>query len=658
LWTRQFGGDPSVIGREITLNMRPYAVIGVMPESFDFTADAEELWVPIAFTPERRAMHDEHFLRVYARLRPGVTLEQANRQLDAIGKRQQERYPKENAERGFAARPLMEAFVGDYDDRLFLLLGSVGFVLLIACGNVANLLLARGTARVRELALRSALGAGQGRLVRQLVTESVVLGAAAAIAGLALAAWLIRLLIAYSPPGVPRLEQARLDSVVLAFAVLLTFVSSLVFGLVPAWRAARTDVNANLKSARGTGARATKDRVRFALIGAEVALALVLLVGAGLLIRSNLAIQRVDPGFDPHGVFTARVTLPQAKYGDASSLSRTYDEIVKQVAGIPGVTAAGVSTTVPSAGGFSNGLVAEGRADDLRNAVPTMARFVSPGYFEAMGVRIERGRPFTDHDRQGAPLVMIINESVARAMWPGEDPIGKRISCCNQNPDGSRSYKTVVGVAKDVRAAGPAQPADPEFYLPIAQLPEIAWTWTGGNMFLVARTAGEPMAIAPSVRRVVRAIDPGVPVFQERTMEQRMASTIATGRFNTMLLTILGGIGLLLSAVGIYGVIGYFVSQRTSEIGVRVALGATKRDVIRLIVWQAAKPVLAGVTLGLVGAFFAVQLIAAQLVGVPAIDPVTFGAVVFALLFVAVLASLIPATRAASLDPTKALEAA
>jgi predicted permease len=275
-----------------------------------------------------------------------------------------------------------------------------------------------------------------------------------------------------------------------------------------------------------------------------------------------------------------------------------------------------------------------------------------------MGVRIERGRPFTDHDRQGAPLVMIINESVARAMWPGEDPIGKRISCCNQNPDGSRSYKTVVGVAKDVRAAGPAQPADPEFYLPIAQLPEIAWTWTGGNMFLVARTAGEPMAIAPSVRRAVRAIDPGVPVFQERTMEQRMASTIATGRFNTMLLTILGGIGLLLSAVGIYGVIGYFVSQRTSEIGVRVALGATKRDVIRLIVWQAAKPVLAGVTLGLVGAFFAVQLIAAQLVGVPAIDPVTFGAVVFALLFVAVLASLIPATRAASLDPTKALEAA
>jgi predicted permease len=274
-----------------------------------------------------------------------------------------------------------------------------------------------------------------------------------------------------------------------------------------------------------------------------------------------------------------------------------------------------------------------------------------------MGVRIERGRPFTGSDREGAPLAMIVNESIARAMWPGEDPIGKRISCCNRNPDGSPSLKTVVGVAKDVRAAGPAQPIEPEFYLPIAQLPEVAWGWTSGNMFIVARTAGDPMAIAPSVRRVVNAIDPGIPVFQERTMEQRMASTIATGRFNTMLLTILGGIGLLLSAVGIYGVIAYFVSQRTSEIGVRVALGATKRDVIRLIVWQAAKPVLAGVGIGLVGAFFAVQLIAAQLVDVPATDPVTFGTVVLALLAVAVLASLIPARRAAALDPSKALAA-
>jgi predicted permease len=658
LWTRQFASDPDIVGREITMNMRPYTVIGVMPSQFDFTSDAEELWVPIAFSPERRAMHDEHYLQVIARLRPGVTIEQANRQLGALGKRQQERFPRDNAERGFAARPLLEVLVGDYRSRLLLLLGSVGFVLLIACGNVANLLLARGTARVRELALRSALGAGQGRLVRQLVTESVVLGVVAAVAGLALAAWLIKLLIAYSPPGVPRLEQARIDGVVLAFSAGIALLSSLVFGIIPAWRASHADVNANLKNARGTGARATKDWVRFTLIGAEVALALVLLVGAGLLIRTNIAMQRVDPGFEPSGVFTARVALPQTKYSDPGLLFRTFTEIADQVSALPGVTAAAVTTTVPSAGGFSNGLLAEERGADFAHLVQSMARFVSPGYFKAMGVRIERGRGFTDADRLDAPDVIIVNEAIARTMWPGQDPLGRRIRCCRVNPDDIPVLLTVIGVATDVSAEGPAQPVQPEFYLPIAQLSKVEWGWTNGNMFVVARTAGDPMAVAPSVRRVVAGIDPGVPVFQERTMEQRMASTIATARFNTFLLSILGGIGLLLSAVGIYGVIAYFVSQRTSEIGVRVALGATRRDVMRMIVWQAAKPVLVGVAVGLLGSFFAVQLIATQLVGVPATDPVTLGFVVAALLIVSVMASLIPARRAAALDPTKALQTA
>jgi len=651
-WTRQFGADPGILGRQITLDARPYTVIGIMPASFDFTADAEALWTPIAFTAERKAMHDEHYLSVYARLRPGVTIEQAAQQLHTIAGDLRTRFPQDNAERELSVFSLMQTFVGDSRERLYVLLGAVGFVLLIACGNVSNLLLARGAARGRELAVRSALGAGQGRLVRQLFTESLVLGLAAAAVGVALARVFIAVLISHSPPGVPRLEQAHLDGLALGFAVLLAVASSIVFGLVPAWRASKTDINTTLKEAvRGAGARGGRDIVRSALIAAEVALALVLLVGAGLLIRSAVETQHVPLGFNAKGVFTGRISLPAVKYPSPASLMQATQAIQDAVTALPGVTAAAMASNVPGVGTFSNGLVPEGEASELRNVRQSMARFVAPGYFEAMGLPIVKGRGFQPTDREGSPLVMIVNQTLAQRLWPNQDPIGRRV-----NGSFAKDAKTVIGVVADVRFEGPAGPVDPEFYQPLAQMDEMAWDWTRRSLFVVARTGGDAAALGPGVRRAISTVDPGVALYSVRTMEERMAVTLETARFNTMLLVTLGVVGLLLAAVGIYGVISYFAAQRTAEIGIRLALGASRGSVLKLVVRQAAAPVAAGVILGGLGAVVASQAIAAQLVNVRANDPLTFAAVAAVFAVIALIAALIPARRAAGLDPTIALQ--
>ena len=652
LWTRQFGADAGIVGRDITLNQRPHTVIGVMPPSFDFTNDREELWVPMAFTPERKQVRDQHPLVVVGRLRDGVSLQQASQQMMTIVQRRREVWPDESAERTMHAAPLLDQFTGDYRESLFVLFGAVAFVLLIACGNVSNLLLARGAARARELAVRSALGAGQGRLVRQLFTESVVLGGIAAAAGVALARWLIAMLIAFGPAEVPRLDQARIDGVALTFATLIALAASVVFGLVPAWRASRADVNSTLKEAgRGAGSRGPRDIVRSGLIAAEVALALVLLVGAGLLIRSALEIQRVTPGFDPAGVFSGRVMLPPVRYKDAGSLLGVSQDLEQAVGRIPGVRMATVSSSVPSVRPFSNGLLPEGKALELSNIVQTDGVLVAPTYFQTLGIPILRGRGFNDRDRIGAPLVVILNETAARQLWPGGDALGKRLTSAN-----SLGATTVIGIAGDVRVAGPSAPAPPTFYVPLAQLNEEGWG-SSVTVFLVARTEGDAAAIGEAVRRAVASIDPGIPLYDVATMEQRMAATIETARFNTMLLAILGGVGLVLAGVGIYGVISYFAAQRTSEIGIRLALGATRADVVRMVVRQAAGPVLAGVVLGATGATFASRALATQLVNVQPTDPMTFAIVAAALIFVALIAALIPARRAARLDPTRALQA-
>ena len=658
LWARRFGMDPSTVGRRITLNERPYDIIGVMPAQFDYTANSEELWVPIAFTAERKATHDEHYLQVYGRLKPDATSEQALWELHANAQRLRVAFPRDNSELDFTTVSALEDLVGDYPRRMFTLLGAVGFVLLIACGNVANLLLARGATRAGELAIRAALGAGRARIARQLLTESVVLAVLSAIVGIGFAAWGIRALVAAAPPGVPRLEQTALDPYVLGFTLIVTLVSAMMFGVAPALRAARVDVQTVIKAGgRGGGMGGVRDRLRTGLIVAELAVALVLLVGAGLLIRSSLALQRVKPGFDPSGVLSTRFALPAASYPDRATVVQTFQKLADAAAQIPGVTAAAITTQVPMGGGGNgNGLIPEGVAFESRNAIGSRLRMVTPSYFDAMRIPIVKGRPLTDVDRQGALKVMVISEALARAAFPDKDPIGKRIACCESAPDGkSPDFKTVVGVAGDVRSRALGEAPAPEFYLPIDQVPAVGWDWVQRTAFIVVRTDLDPLALSNPVRGIVRDVAPGVPVFQVRTMEQRLRDSMATARFNTMLLTLLGLVGLVLAAIGVYGVIAYFVTRRTQEIGVRIALGASRGHVLALVFRQAAWPIGLGIVVGIGMAALATRVLATQLFGVSAYDPVTLGAVVIALAVVALVASLIPAARAASVDPTRAL---
>ncbi len=658
LWQRRFGADRAIVGRDIRMNGQPYTVLGVMPSSFDLTADSAELWVPIAFTPERKAMHDERFLTVVGRLKDGVTPEQATEDLEAIAAALRP-IDRANTNLHFRAVPFMEQFVGDYRTRLFVLLGAVGLVLLIACGNVANLLLARSAVRGREVAIRAALGAGRGRIVRQLLTESAVLGLVSAAAGLAFAWWGMRALVSLVPPGVPRIEQASVDGVVLAFTLGISILSSLVFGCAPVVRAARTSLSEALKEGgRGSAGTRGRDWLRSALVAAEVAFAVLLLVGAGLLIRSALELQRVRPGFDPKGVMTARLTLPLAKYPEPERVVATFERLAEEVARIPGARVAAVASNIPLVRtGNNNNLRAEGTPDEPEYGIESSLGIVTPDYFTAMGIPIVRGRTFDARDRRGSQKVMIVNQALAEALFPGKDPLGKRVGCCEREPDGSRIYKVIVGVAANVRSRGLGEELRNEFWLPVPQVPDKAWTWVQRSMYVVARTSGEPEALTPALRRAVASVDPDAPLYSESTMEQRMEEFAATARFNTLLLTLLGVIGLILSTVGIYGVIAYFVTQRTAEIGVRMALGAMPRHVILLVLRQAILPVAAGVILGLVASAAATRVLAAYLVGVEPTDPLTLATVVAVLALAALLATILPARRAASVAPTQALQA-
>ena len=658
LWVRRFGGRP-IVGTSIRINGRNSVVSGVMTAAFDLTSDGEELWVPIAFTAERKAMHDEHYLSVYGRLARGASIQQALQQLEAVAVRLRHDFPRDAGELRYSMQSFREQFVGSYRSRLFILLGAVGLVLLIACGNVANLLLARGAARGREIAVRTALGAGRGRIVRQLLTESTVLALTAAAAGLVLAQWFITGVVAASPPGVPRLEQARVDPVALGFALAIAIACSILCGLAPALRLARSAIQTGLREGgRGSTRGGFRDRLRASLIAAEVALSLLLLVGAGLLIRSALALQQVNPGFDPHGVLSARIALPQTSYGDPARARDTFQRLADDVAHAPGVAHSAVTSyAAMGPGGGSNGLLTEDAgAFDLRKLIQSQLRIITPDFFAAMRIPIVKGRAFTADDRRGGLNVMIVSETLAARAFPGQNPIGKRIGCCEQGADGTPSYKVVVGVAGDVRSRGPATPPNPEFYLPLTQAPDAAWDWIGRTMYIVARTDGDPQALAPSLRAALARIDPDLPLFDVRQMDQRLTATLATARFNTLLLSLLGVVGLLLAASGIYGVIAYFVSQRTQEIGVRIALGASSGAVVRLVLREAMRPVALGAGVGVAAALGASRLLSSQLFNVSPTDPLTIAAVVITLIGVALVASVIPARRAAAVDPTRALQ--
>lgn len=658
LWMRRFGGSAALVGRSIRMNGVSYVVSGVMPASFDLTTDSEELWTPIAFTPEQRVLHDEHYLQVYGRLRPGASRERLHAELEAVAVRLRRDFPKDCSHLTFSVHPFTDDFVGDYRTRLLVLLGAVAVVLLIACGNVGNLLLARGAARGREIAVRRALGAGRGRIVRQLLTESVVLALGAAGAGVVFAMWATRALIAWSPQGVPRVEQARIDPAALGFAVALALASSVLCGLAPALQLARSDVQSGLRDGgRGSTGGGFRDRLRAGLIVAEVALSLLLLFGAGLLIRSAIALQHVSPGFDPTGVLTARFSLPEAVYTDPVRESETLRRINDAAAALPGVSASAVTSfAAMGGGGGMNGLFPEGGEMPIeQHLIPSTLRLTTPGFLGAMRTPMLKGRNFTDEDRASGQKVMIVSAALAARAFPGQDPIGKRIACCEPGLNGGQDWKVVIGVAGDIRSRGPAVAPRPEFYLPMAQAPKDAWRWYR-IFYVVVRTDRDPAWLADSLRAAVTTVDPDLPLFDVRTMDQRIGLTLAESRFNTLLLSLLGGIGLVLAATGIYGVIAYFVSQRTQEIGVRIALGASRGSVVRLILGQALRPVALGAVVGVAAALAAGRVLSSQLFGVSRTDPLTIAAVVATLIGVALVASAVPARRAAAVDPTRALQ--
>jgi predicted permease len=658
LWKGRFGGDRMLLNRTIKLSSRDYTVIGVMPPGFDPTLSSEKLWVPAAFTPERKASHDNHQFTVVALRKAGVTAAAAEHDVNEVMHDITRRFPRDATEMSVHAQSLPDFLIGSFRQQLFFVLGAVGVVLLIACGNVANLLLARGAARAKEMALRGALGAGRARLVRQLLTESVVLGLVAAGLGVGLAWGGVKLLVASAPAGIPRLDETRVDALVLAFALAVALLSSVVFGLVPALRAARVDLQAALREG-GRGMGTAKDRVRAVLIGAEVALALSLLVGAGLLIRSSIVLRNTDPGFDLTRMVSARVALPAVTYQEPDQVRRAFEGILAQLQTEPGVRAASIVSQAPlGGGGGSNGLLPEGKEPVPANFILSNRRLVPPGYLATMGIALLRGRALDEHDVAGAPRVMVVSAELARRAWPGENPIGKRIACCEGTPTDPR-LKTVIGVAADVHQQGPTVAFAPEFYLPMAQVPPEAWGWVRRTMTLVARGATDDAApVVAAMRDAVRRVDPALPIYGVSTMRDALGQSTAQARFNMILLTTLGIIGLILAAVGTYGVVSYFVSLRTHEIGVRMALGADRGDVLKLMAWQGLRPILAGVAAGTVAGLWGATLLKDSLYGVSANDPVTFAAVAAALIGAGLLATLIPARRATGVSPMRALDSA
>jgi putative ABC transport system permease protein len=657
LWRSQLGAAPGVLGRTLRLDGEPYTIVGVMPASFDYTRDNEELWVPAAFDAETVANHDRHNLVVYGLLKTGISVPQANQEAAGISRELARRFPQDDSERGFRIQPLKDLLVEDYRERLLVLFGAVALVLLIACTNVSNMLLAQGAGRARELTVRSALGASRGRIARQLLTESIVLGLAGGLLGIVLAVGAVGGLIAASPPGVPRIEQADLDATALAFAVAISLASSVIFGMAPLLRATRRDLRPILhEGGRTPSLGGRRDRVRTALVAGQVALALLLLVGAGLFIRTAIHLQRVPPGFEPHGVLTARLSLPPGGYSASSSVVRTWTAIVAELEAAPGVRAAAVTSQVPfGPGGNSNGLIAEAATIDVAKAVDARLRLITPGYLRTMGIPLLRGRAFGNEDVAGSPRVMIVSRGLAQRLWPGQDPIGKRVACCEGSDDDPR-WKTVIGIAGDVRSRGLGEELYPEFYLPIAQAPDEAWDWVQRTMTIAVRASNADAAsLAGTLRAAARSAAPGVPLYDLATMDERRRGSLAQDRFHTLLLVGLGGVGLLLAAVGIYGIIAYFVAQRRPEFGVRMALGATGRDIVRLTLRQSILPVALGIAAGIAGAAGASRVLASSLRGVGPRDPLTFASVVLVLGAAAALASYLPARRAARVDPMEAL---
>jgi putative ABC transport system permease protein len=656
LWTRRFGARPDALGQTLRLNNVPHTILGVMPAAFDAIAGRADVIVPIAFTPERLAMYDEHYLELYGLRRADVSLAQVNDELARHAEGLMRDHPNENVDRGAGSQRLDEAIVGDFRLRLLVLMFAVSAVLVIACGNAANLLLARLAVRSRELSIRAALGAGRGRIVRQVLAESLVLALAGAVAGVLAAWWLLPLLLAAAPEGVPRLGDASLNGTVIAVALLLAVASAVVVGLLPSWSATARNLRQDLGDGKGAVTGTLVPWLRQALIAGQAAMVVVVLAGAALLIRSAINLQQVSVGFDTTGILRARVGLSTERYRTPEAARMAFASLESLLSASPGVALAGIDSQAPLVGGSgSNGLIPEGRAISLASVINSRSHFVTPAYFRLLRQPLKAGREFSSADVRSTPLVMIVNETLARAAFEGMDPIGRRISCCEGQP-GQPSFKTVVGVVADVRSRGPAQEPVPEFYLPLAQIPDAAWSWIDNTVDVMARPAeGDPVALAAAIRNAVAELDPSLPVYDVRTMDEGLRRTTSQARFNTMLMSLLALTGLVLAALGIYSVMAWLVAQRTREIGVRMALGASSSRVVRQVVGHGLKPVAAGLLVGVVAALAVGGMLRGQLFQVSPRDPITLAAVVILLLVVAMVAALIPARRATTIDPARAL---
>ncbi|MFL6263149.1 MAG: ABC transporter permease [Thermoanaerobaculia bacterium] len=660
-WQRHFGGDRNVIGRVLHVDGEPLAVVGVMPAGFGFPRGGEmphgfgfaaqpDVWVPLAFPPEQRQNRGNHAYLAVGRLRPGVSIPRAQAEMTAIAERREKAYPDTDAGWRNRVRPLREQMVGDIRPALLILLAAVGVVLLIACVNVASLLLAQAAARQKEIAVRTALGAGRGRMVRQLLTESALLAAAGGAAGLLLALWGMRAFTLWIPADVPVSSHLTLDPRVLLFTLGVTLLTGVLAGLAPAFQMTRPDLAESLRDGTRAGSGTSRgNRTRGVLVIVETALAVVLVVCAGLLIRSFAHVARVDPGFRPEGVLTLQVPLSPVKYPDFPKRWAFLSQALERLRTLPGVDMAGTVSNLPLSGEEEiDGIIVEGMPRPKPSEAPLAdLRQASPGYFEAMGIRVLRGRTFTGEDREGARGVVVVNETLARTHWPGVDPVGKRLRFGIYDSS-EKVWLSVVGVVDDVRSSSLEGAPRAQAYLPAAQ---VAFS----GQYLVLHTKGDPQGLIAAARSAIWSVDRDQPVAEVRTMSKVVSQSVAGRRFNMVLLEVFAGLALVLAAVGIYGVTAYSVARRTREMGLRMALGAGRGTVLGLVLREAGGLALAGLAAGLALAFAASRVMASLLFGIGATDPTTFAGVAATLALVSLFAAWVPGRRATRVDPMVAL---
>jgi putative ABC transport system permease protein len=643
MWQRRFGGDPAVLGRSVTLSGTPVTIVGVMPAGFYFPRDAE-FWRPIALNPAN-ASRGGHFLGVIARTKPGVSLEQAGAEMKTIAERLAQQYPDSSAKESAVIVPLHENTVGSVRPALLTLLAAVGVVILIACANVANLLLVRASVREKEIAIRAALGAGRRRIVMQMLCESLVLALTGGALGLLMAYLAIRPIQTLSAGSIPRVDDITIDGIVLGFTVLVALATGILFGLAPAWQASRAGLGEVLREGGRSSVSTGRRWIRSALLVAEVALSIILLVGAALLLRSFAKLTDVNPGFRADNVLAFRVSLPQTTYAEDHHRIAFFDKLLENLEGLPEVSAAGMVQTLPMRGGYVLSFAIQGRPAPAPGQEPSAHhRAISPDYFQTLGIPLLRGRTFTSRDAEKAPMVAVVDEAFVRRHFPTEDPLGRGLDIGN----GTDGFYEIVGVVGNVHHGGLDENPNPTMYVPFKQD-------VFSSMWIVARTEGDPAARAGAVRKTVRDLDNTLPAYSMSPLATIVNESVAQRRFSMLLLGLFALIALFLAAVGLYGVVSYTVSLRTQEIGVRMAIGAQRGDVLRMIVGGGMKLTLVGVAIGLAGALALAQLVATMLFDVTPFDPASYAATAIVLLAVAALACYIPARRAMRVDPIAAL---